>query len=187
MIFFAEIIVGILSFVFKNWFHQQFAKFVNETIEKYRDDPDLQNVIDFSQEYVSGSKRACLNRREAMLRSHRLKLFTEQWMCCGGDTASDWENNIYFNCSSSIEYTGKQLTPAEACGVPYSCCIKSVAGGVADMQCGYNVRKLDVSCFFSRFLARCCSNMEPKKTWERFAEDIWLWKLEIERYIRMPI
>jgi len=74
-------------------------------------------------------------------------VFVLQLLCCGGDSGpSDWENNIYFNCSSSIEYNGKQLTPAEACGVPYSCCIKSVAGGVADTQCGYNVRKLDVSC-----------------------------------------
>jgi len=53
VIFFAELVAGILGFVYKDWFHKQFATFVNKTIKGYRDDPDLQNIIDFSQQYVS--------------------------------------------------------------------------------------------------------------------------------------
>lgn len=53
IIFFAELIAGILGFVYKDWFRDQFSIFVNETIKEYRTDADLQNIIDFSQEYVS--------------------------------------------------------------------------------------------------------------------------------------
>ena len=53
VIFFAEIVVGVLGFIYKDWFAVQFGTFVNSTIEEYREDPDLQNIIDFTQEYVN--------------------------------------------------------------------------------------------------------------------------------------
>ena len=36
-----------------------------------------------------------------------------QLHCCGLNDYNDWENNIYFNCSSP---------GVEKCGVPFSCC-----------------------------------------------------------------
>ena len=66
----------------------------------------------------------------------------------------DWENNIYFNCSSQIMVNGIQYKPAESCGVPFSCCAlgdmfsdeKSVNyKSVIDTQCGYGVRQTTVS------------------------------------------
>ncbi|XP_039272612.1 tetraspanin-5-like [Styela clava] len=119
VIFFAELIAGILGFVYKDWFQSQFALFVNKTIKGYREDPDLQNIIDFSQTFLQ---------------------------CCGGDTGTaDWDNNVYFNCSSQIEINGRLFTPAESCGVPFSCCL--VVPGqevdVIDTHCGYGVRKDD--------------------------------------------
>jgi len=44
-----------------------------KTIPKYRDDLDLQSIIDF---------------------------FQENMKCCGVNGYNDWEMNIYFNCSS---------------------------------------------------------------------------------------
>lgn len=120
IIFFAELVAGILAFVYKDWFNQRFDQFISTTINKYRDDPDLQNLIDFSQQYLE---------------------------CCGGTNGpSDWENNIYFNCTSVILVNEIQYKPAESCGVPFSCCAlgdmfgNGVQDTVIDTQCGYGVR-----------------------------------------------
>lgn len=47
--------------------------------------------------------------------------------CCGASSYLDWENNLYFNCSSP---------GYEACGVPFSCC-KDMNN---NRQCGKGVR-----------------------------------------------
>ncbi|XP_057313927.1 tetraspanin-17-like [Hydractinia symbiolongicarpus] len=46
---------------------------LKETIPKYRDDPDLQSIIDWVQETMK---------------------------CCGIQNVNDWDANIYFNCST---------------------------------------------------------------------------------------
>ena len=63
-------------------------------IQSYRDDPDLQNMIDWIQRH---------------------------WLhCCGVNNFRNWESNIYFNCSSkivgSIEACG---VPASCCRMEY--------------------------------------------------------------------
>lgn len=113
VIFFAELVVAVLGFVYKQWFSDQFATFVNNTIENYRDDPDLQNIIDFTQDY---------------------------FQCCGGVGPDDWDNNIYFNCTSTVLVNGADFTLIESCGVPFSCCVKSEVDKVVNTQCGYGVR-----------------------------------------------
>jgi len=115
VIFFAEIVVGVLGFIYKDWFAVQFGTFVNSTIEEYREDPDLQNIIDFTQEY---------------------------FQCCGGVGPDDWDNNIYFNCTSKVLVNGAQFTLIESCGVPFSCCTKSneKIPTVINTQCGYGIR-----------------------------------------------
>ena len=74
--------------------------------------------------------------------------------CCGGTQGpSDWENNIYFNCTSIILVNGIKYQPAESCGVPFSCCAnQALDDSVIDTQCGYGVRTSPVSLrsiFFS--------------------------------------
>ena len=79
-------------------------------------------------------------------------IFLIKLMCCGGGKQGpdDWENNVYFNCSSKIMVNGLEYTPTEACGVPYSCCIVEEFGlTVINSQCGFGVRRLDVSVLFS--------------------------------------
>uniref|UniRef100_A0A674N7Z3 Tetraspanin n=1 Tax=Takifugu rubripes TaxID=31033 RepID=A0A674N7Z3_TAKRU len=72
LIFFLELTAGILAFVFKDWIKDQLNFFINNNIKAYRDDIDLQNLIDFAQEY---------------------------WSCCGAHGPDDWNLNIYFNCT----------------------------------------------------------------------------------------
>lgn len=116
VIFFAELSAGILGIVYKDWFRNQFASFVTETIKGYRDDPDLQNIIDFSQEYLE---------------------------CCGGLMGpDDWDNNIYFNCTGKVLVNGIEFQLAESCGVPFSCCVRGAEmTDVINTQCGYGIRK----------------------------------------------
>ncbi|XP_030867217.2 tetraspanin-17 isoform X1 [Gorilla gorilla gorilla] len=72
LIFFLELATGILAFVFKDWIRDQLNLFINNNVKAYRDDIDLQNLIDFAQEY---------------------------WSCCGARGPNDWNFNIYFNCT----------------------------------------------------------------------------------------
>lgn len=63
-------------------------------IQSYRDDPDLQNLIDWIQ---------------------------KDWLhCCGVTNYRNWESNIYFNCSSksvgSVEACG---VPSSCCRAEY--------------------------------------------------------------------
>lgn len=122
VIFFGQIILGILSFVYKDWFKDKANEMIMTTIVRYRDDPDLQNIIDLTQATME---------------------------CCGVTEPNDWEYNIYFNCTKKVEVNGIEYRPAEHCGVPFSCCRPEpmeVNGteimDVTNTQCGYGILKL---------------------------------------------
>lgn len=133
IIFFLELTAGVLAFVFKDWIKDQLNFFINNNIRAYRDDIDLQNLIDFTQEYVRkpflripfwftpALSLARVNRgglfQRALVSSVCVFVFFLQWECCGAFGADDWNLNIYFNCTDS--------NPSrEKCGVPFSCCTK---------------------------------------------------------------
>uniref|UniRef100_A0A8C6T1Z6 Tetraspanin n=1 Tax=Neogobius melanostomus TaxID=47308 RepID=A0A8C6T1Z6_9GOBI len=88
IIFFLELTTGILAFVFKDWIKDQLNLFINNNIRAYRDDIDLQNLIDFTQEY---------------------------WECCGAFGADDWNLNIYFNCTDGNPSREKCGVPFSCC------------------------------------------------------------------------
>uniref|UniRef100_A0A9J8AUK6 Tetraspanin n=1 Tax=Cyprinus carpio carpio TaxID=630221 RepID=A0A9J8AUK6_CYPCA len=88
IIFFLELTAGILAFVFKDWIKDQLNFFINNNIRAYRDDIDLQNLIDFTQEY---------------------------WECCGAFGADDWNLNVYFNCTDSNPSREKCGVPFSCC------------------------------------------------------------------------
>ncbi|XP_021252043.1 tetraspanin-5 isoform X2 [Numida meleagris] len=88
IIFFLELTAGILAFVFKDWIKDQLYFFINNNIRAYRDDIDLQNLIDFTQEY---------------------------WQCCGAFGADDWNLNIYFNCTDSNASRERCGVPFSCC------------------------------------------------------------------------
>ncbi|XP_055382878.1 tetraspanin-33 [Condylostylus longicornis] len=83
LFFLLEMAVAVMGFVFPQNM-QSFLEesFTDNIIKQYRDDPDLQNLIDFAQ---------------------------QEFKCCGLSNAGyqDWGKNEYFNCSSpSVEKCG---------------------------------------------------------------------------------
>ncbi|KAG9350797.1 hypothetical protein JZ751_024686 [Albula glossodonta] len=78
-------------------------------ITRYREDMDLENLIDFVQ---------------------------KKFQCCGVHSYMDWSDNQYFVCSG----TNPSL---EACGVPFSCCIRHRNETVLNTMCGYEVQGLE--------------------------------------------
>lgn len=106
-----ELSLGTLAFVLKDkgWIKDRATEGLRTFITHYREDPDQQNLIDWIQ---------------------------EDWLqCCGIEGPKDWDNNNYFNCSSSA------VGSREACGVPFSCCKQKPNEFIKNKQCGYDVRK----------------------------------------------
>uniref|UniRef100_F1L520 Tetraspanin n=1 Tax=Ascaris suum TaxID=6253 RepID=F1L520_ASCSU len=69
----AEMALVVLIFASKDWITQEFFTRLDDTVIMYRDDPDLQALIDWVQIYFK---------------------------CCGMRSPHDWDMNIYFNKSS---------------------------------------------------------------------------------------
>ncbi|KAL2102644.1 hypothetical protein ACEWY4_001812 [Coilia grayii] len=74
IIFLLQLAAGIWGFVFSDKAWQKVNKVVNKAIIHYRDDLDLQNLIDYGQ---------------------------REFGCCGAVSYRDWSMNMYFNCSDS--------------------------------------------------------------------------------------
>jgi len=67
-----EIALAVYVYVDRNRVKRGISSSLETTIVKYRDDPDLQSIIDWTQMNVK---------------------------CCGVNGYDDWNKNIYFNCS----------------------------------------------------------------------------------------
>uniref|UniRef100_A0ACB8FLV5 Tetraspanin-33 n=1 Tax=Sphaerodactylus townsendi TaxID=933632 RepID=A0ACB8FLV5_9SAUR len=85
VIFLLQLVAGILGFVFSDKASGKVSEIVNNAIVHYRDDLDLQNLIDFGQ---------------------------KEFSCCGGVSYKDWSQNMYFNCTAAA---GGQLFCAQWC------------------------------------------------------------------------
>ena len=94
-----EITAAILGYVYSEKVKTEMHNAFTKMIDNYLDDPDLQLVIDTVQKELK---------------------------CCGSEKYTDWERNVYYNCSSPA---------VESCGVPYSCCISDEVNS----QCGFGV------------------------------------------------
>lgn len=55
LIFFLELAVAVLAFLFQDWVRDRFREFFESNIRSYRDDIDLQNLIDSLQKAVSSA------------------------------------------------------------------------------------------------------------------------------------
>ncbi|XP_063164297.1 tetraspanin-33 [Candoia aspera] len=72
LLFLLQLAAGVLGFVFSDKARGKVSKVVSNAIVHYRDDLDLQNLIDFGQ---------------------------KEFSCCGGNSYRDWSQNMYFNCT----------------------------------------------------------------------------------------
>ncbi|NWI67922.1 TSN14 protein, partial [Todus mexicanus] len=87
-IFLLELAAAVLAFLFQDWVRDRVKEFFENNIKSYRDDIDLQNLIDSLQKI-----------------NH----------CCGAQGPDDWDFNIYFNCSSESKSREKCGVPFSCC------------------------------------------------------------------------
>ncbi|XP_055346456.1 tetraspanin-5-like isoform X2 [Paramacrobiotus metropolitanus] len=127
IILLGELTLGVLGFVFKDWLKGQAKDQLQAMISDYREDEDAQDLVDWIQ---------------------------SKWLqCCGITSPGDWNNNIYFNCSSKGS--------PEACGVPFSCCKPPKETSLVNLQCGYGVRRREE--FADTIFSKGC--VDAAQTW----------------------
>uniref|UniRef100_A0A4W4HJ65 Tetraspanin n=1 Tax=Electrophorus electricus TaxID=8005 RepID=A0A4W4HJ65_ELEEL len=111
VVFLLQITAAVLGFLFSDMVHTRTELLMKKAIALYREDMDLENVIDFVQ---------------------------KKFLCCGVDYYTDWSQNAYFNCSDN--------NPSlEACGVPFSCCVRQLHETVFNSMCGYESQRKEES------------------------------------------
>lgn len=88
VLFMLQLIAGILGFVFSDRARDQVTRMINNSIIHYRDDLDLQNLIDFGQ---------------------------KEFGCCGAVSYTDWSQNMYFKCEDSNPSRERCSVPFSCC------------------------------------------------------------------------
>ncbi|XP_026183050.1 tetraspanin-33 isoform X2 [Mastacembelus armatus] len=88
VIFLLQLVAGILGFIFSDTARTKVTEMINNAIIHYRDDIDLQNLIDFGQ---------------------------MEFGCCGGVTYTDWTFNMYFDCSKDNPSRERCSVPFSCC------------------------------------------------------------------------
>lgn len=106
-----QIAAGVVGYLFTDMVMERTEKLMMKAINRYREDPDLENAIDFVQ---------------------------KKFQCCGVESYKDWSQNVYFDCSDTNP-------SVEACGVPFSCCVRLNNQTVLNTMCGYGMQQLEES------------------------------------------
>ncbi|KAG9489803.1 hypothetical protein GDO78_005635 [Eleutherodactylus coqui] len=88
LVFLLQLAAGIVGFVFSDKARGKVSEVIKNAIVHYRDDLDLQNLIDFGQ---------------------------REFNCCGGISYKDWSQNIYFNCTSENRSGERCSVPYSCC------------------------------------------------------------------------
>lgn len=88
LIFILQLAAGILGFIFSDKARNKVTEVINRAIVHYRDDIDLQNLIDFGQ---------------------------REFGCCGGVTYTDWSQNMYFSCKDDNPSRERCSVPFSCC------------------------------------------------------------------------
>ncbi|XP_048831744.1 tetraspanin-33 isoform X1 [Brienomyrus brachyistius] len=83
-----RISAAVLGFIFSDLVLERTDLLIKTGIEKYRDDLDLENIIDFVQ---------------------------KKFQCCGGHSYRDWSYNVYFNCSKTNPSVERCGVPFSCC------------------------------------------------------------------------
>uniref|UniRef100_A0AAY5K0T9 Tetraspanin n=1 Tax=Esox lucius TaxID=8010 RepID=A0AAY5K0T9_ESOLU len=88
LIFILQLAAGILGFIFSDKAQNKVKTVINKAIVHYRDDIDLQNLIDFGQ---------------------------KEFSCCGGIAYTEWTKNQYFNCTPDNPSQERCSVPFSCC------------------------------------------------------------------------
>ncbi|XP_030917768.1 tetraspanin-33 [Geospiza fortis] len=88
IIFLLQLAAGVLGFVFSDKARGKVSEIISGAIVHYRDDLDLQNLIDFGQ---------------------------KEFSCCGGVSYKDWSQNMYFNCTATTPSRERCSVPFSCC------------------------------------------------------------------------
>ncbi|XP_043944763.1 tetraspanin-33 [Protopterus annectens] len=92
IVFLMQLACGVLGFIFSDKVRAKATDLITNAVVHYRDDLDLQNLIDYGQ---------------------------KEFSCCGGISYKDWSENLYFNCSSENPSVERCSVPYSCC-VPIS-------------------------------------------------------------------
>nr|XP_046166727.1 tetraspanin-33b isoform X2 [Oncorhynchus gorbuscha] len=80
--------IAVLGFFYSDRTRDALGKFVNKAIVHYRDDLDLQNLMDYIQ---------------------------REFKCCGWNNYTDWSWNLYFNCTQGNPSSERCAVPYSCC------------------------------------------------------------------------
>uniref|UniRef100_A0A3B4GVG2 Tetraspanin n=1 Tax=Pundamilia nyererei TaxID=303518 RepID=A0A3B4GVG2_9CICH len=101
VIFILQLTAGVLGFIFSDKARGKVTEVINNAIVHYRDDIDLQNLIDFGQ---------------------------EEFDCCGALRYLDWSQNMYFNCSKDNPSRERCSVPFSCCILRNDTVINTMCG-----------------------------------------------------------
>ncbi|XP_069018918.1 tetraspanin-33b isoform X2 [Embiotoca jacksoni] len=102
LVFLTQLAIAILGFFYSDQTQDALGKFVKKAIVHYRDDLDLQNLMDYIQ---------------------------KEFKCCGWNNYTDWSWNLYFNCTHENPSNERCAVPYSCCTpVPGEVVINTMCG-----------------------------------------------------------
>ncbi|KYO41873.1 NACHT domain- and WD repeat-containing protein 1 isoform D [Alligator mississippiensis] len=107
-----QIVAAVLGFLFSGMVMEKAAFLMGKAISSYRDDLDLQNLIDYIQ---------------------------KKFECCGVHSYKDWSQNIYFECRDSNPSLERCAVPFSCCTQEDK---GTVLTSVLNTMCGYGTQNL---------------------------------------------
>ncbi|KAL3061906.1 hypothetical protein OYC64_009929 [Pagothenia borchgrevinki] len=101
-VFLTQLAISIMGFFYSDQTRDALGKFVKKAIVHYRDDLDLQNLMDYIQ---------------------------KEFKCCGWNNYTDWSWNLYFNCTHENPSTERCAVPYSCCTpVPGETVVNTMCG-----------------------------------------------------------
>ncbi|XP_035859678.1 tetraspanin-33b isoform X2 [Sander lucioperca] len=88
LVFLTQLAIAVLGFFYSDQSRDALGKFVKKAIVHYRDDLDLQNLMDYIQ---------------------------KEFKCCGWNNYTDWSWNLYFNCTDENPSSERCAVPYSCC------------------------------------------------------------------------
>ncbi|XP_013886938.1 tetraspanin-33 isoform X1 [Austrofundulus limnaeus] len=80
--------------------------------------------------------KAIVRYREDRDLENAIDFIQKKFQCCGVEGYKDWSHNVYFECSDTNP-------SVEACGVPFSCCVRLKNQTVLNTMCGYGTQQME--------------------------------------------